>query len=93
MDFLLGEEGQVVRDLVTDELAKGIDAGWRLATDNVLQDARVRLTSILQVFQKWTQLTMCWSQKYWPCNYILGLPPYYKHASLLISILLSIRDS
>lgn len=49
IELLLGSEGGFVRSLVTDELAKGIDAAWRLATDNALQDVRLRLSSVLQV--------------------------------------------
>lgn len=49
IELLLGSEGGFVRSLVTDELAKGIDAAWRLTTDNALQDMRMRLSSVLQV--------------------------------------------
>ena len=41
--LLLSPEGEFVRGIVTEELAKGIDAGWRLAADTALGTARQQL--------------------------------------------------
>lgn len=40
LQFLLTEEGEFVRDILTDEVAKGIDAGWRLGLDNFVMQTR-----------------------------------------------------
>ena len=41
--LLLSPEGEFVRGIVTEELAKGIDAGWRLAADAALGSVRQQL--------------------------------------------------
>ena len=38
-----------MRDILTEELAKGLDAYWRLSTDDALDAVRARLTSALGV--------------------------------------------
>lgn len=40
LQFLLTEEGEFVRNILTDEVAKGIDAGWRLGLDNLVIQTR-----------------------------------------------------
>ena len=40
--LLLSPEGSYVRGILEDELAKGLDAAWRLAADNALQGAVAR---------------------------------------------------
>jgi hypothetical protein len=35
LELLLSGEGEMVRDIITEELAKGIDAAWRIAFDEV----------------------------------------------------------
>uniref|UniRef100_A0A7S3VLE5 ABC1 atypical kinase-like domain-containing protein n=1 Tax=Dunaliella tertiolecta TaxID=3047 RepID=A0A7S3VLE5_DUNTE len=44
--LLLGDEGEFVRDILLDELAKGIDGGWRLAFDASV-DAAARAPALL----------------------------------------------
>ena len=62
LDLLLSAEGSYVRDIVTDELAKGLDAAWRLSADNAIQTARLRLTSLLQVSRNsWLLTPICFT--------------------------------
>ena len=34
-----------------DEIAKGVDAAWRMSADNAVQDLRSRLSAFIQVSQ------------------------------------------
>lgn len=54
MEFLLGSEGGYVREIVVDELAKGLDAAWRLAAD----DARAQLSNFLKVGFECSQIEL-----------------------------------
>lgn len=45
LSLLLSEEGDFVREILTDELAKGMDAAWRLAVDGALKNTRETLAS------------------------------------------------
>ena len=47
--LLLSPEGTFVRDILMDELAKGLDAAWRIAADQSGGSARRALSSILRV--------------------------------------------
>ena len=38
-----------MRDLLAEELAKGVDAAWRMSADSAVQDFRARLASFVQV--------------------------------------------
>ena len=38
-----------MRDIITEELAKGLDAYWRLSADDALDAARAGLASVLGV--------------------------------------------
>lgn len=49
LELLLGEQGNFVRGILVDELAKGVDAAWRISADSAVQDLRSRLTSFMQV--------------------------------------------
>ena len=49
LELLLGKEGSFVRNLLAEELAKGVDAAWRMSTDSAVQDFRARLASFVQV--------------------------------------------
>lgn len=42
LQLLLSREGEFVFNILVDELAKGLDAGWRLVADAVVADARAR---------------------------------------------------
>ncbi|KAL4853347.1 putative aarF domain-containing protein kinase [Chlorella vulgaris] len=44
--LLLSPEGEFVRGIVTEELAKGIDAAWRLAADTAVGTVRQELLSV-----------------------------------------------
>ena len=43
LELLLGAEGEYVREIIIDELAKGIDAAVRLNLNNLLTSTRSRL--------------------------------------------------
>ena len=49
LELLLGPEGEFVREIIIDELAKGIDAGWRSSLDAFKGSARHRLLSLFGV--------------------------------------------
>ncbi|MEW5305728.1 MAG: hypothetical protein WDW36_008247 [Sanguina aurantia] len=49
LQLLLGEEGDFVREIVVEELAKGLDAAWRLAADALVDDAKLRLKQVLDL--------------------------------------------
>lgn len=49
LELLLGPEGEYVREIVIDELAKGIDAALRLNLDSFLATARFRLLRFARV--------------------------------------------
>lgn len=49
MELLLGSESAYVRDIVTEELAKGLDAYWRLSADDALDAVRANLVTLLGV--------------------------------------------
>ena len=49
LELLLGTDSGVVREIITEELAKGLDAYWRLSADDALDAARARLVSVLGV--------------------------------------------
>ncbi|GMH40522.1 hypothetical protein BSKO_08426 [Bryopsis sp. KO-2023] len=40
LQFLLKDEGEFVREILTDEVAKGMDAAWRLGLDNLISHTR-----------------------------------------------------
>lgn len=43
LELLLGPEGEYVREIIIDELAKGIDAAVRISLNSTLKSTRVRL--------------------------------------------------
>lgn len=43
MELLLGPDGEYIREIIIDELAKGIDAGWRSSIDGFVGSTRSRL--------------------------------------------------
>ena len=43
MELLLGPDGEYIREIIIDELAKGIDAGWRSSLDGLVGSTRSRL--------------------------------------------------
>jgi len=45
LQFLLKEEGKFVRDILLDEIAKGIDAAWRLTVDDLVSAAKNNMMS------------------------------------------------
>lgn len=47
--LLLGPEGEFVREIILEELAKGIDAAWRLSTDSAIETTRDTLVAVLGV--------------------------------------------
>ncbi|CAL8466667.1 g6203 [Coccomyxa elongata] len=47
LELLLGSESAYVRDIVTEELAKGLDAYWRLSADDALDAVRANLVTLL----------------------------------------------
>jgi len=49
LELLLGTESGCVRDIITEELAKGLDAYWRISADDALDAARAGLVSVLGV--------------------------------------------
>ena len=49
LELLLGSEAGYVRDIVTEELAKGLDAYWRLSADDALDAVRANLVTLLRV--------------------------------------------
>ena len=49
LGLLLSPEGEYVRGIVTNELAKGIDASWRLALDSAVDTLRSQLLAVLGV--------------------------------------------
>ena len=49
MALLLSPEGTFVREILLDELAKGLDAAWRLAADQSSTALRRRLTGLVGV--------------------------------------------
>ncbi len=49
LELLLGSESAYVRDIVTEELAKGLDAYWRLSADDALDAVRANLLTLLGV--------------------------------------------
>ena len=48
--LLLSKEGEFVYSILIEELAKGLDAGWRLATDAAIANARQRALTALGVW-------------------------------------------
>ena len=49
LELLLGTESGCVREIITEELAKGLDAYWRISADDALDAARAGLVSALGV--------------------------------------------
>ena len=49
LELLLGAESGYVREILAEELAKGLDAYWRLSADDALDAARARLVAVLGV--------------------------------------------
>lgn len=49
LGLLLSPEGEYVRGIVTNELAKGIDASWRLALDSAVDGLRSQLLAVFGV--------------------------------------------
>ena len=49
LELLLGPEGEYVREIIIDELAKGIDAGWRSSVDSLVGSTRHRLLNLFGV--------------------------------------------
>ncbi|KAK9810801.1 hypothetical protein WJX73_008900 [Symbiochloris irregularis] len=47
LELLLSKDGEFVYGILVDELAKGLDAAWRLAADSFIADARTRALSVL----------------------------------------------
>ena len=45
LQFLLKEEGMFVRDILLDEIAKGIDAAWRLTIDDLVKTTKKNIMS------------------------------------------------
>lgn len=43
LELLLGPDGEYIREIIIDELAKGIDAGWRSSLDGLIGSTRSRL--------------------------------------------------
>ena len=49
LELLLGAESGYLREILTEELAKGLDAFWRISADDALDAARASLVSTLGV--------------------------------------------
>lgn len=49
MELLLGPDGEYIREIIIDELAKGIDAGWRSSLDSFIGSSRSRLLRAFRV--------------------------------------------
>jgi hypothetical protein len=49
LELLLSPEVSFVRDILLEELAKGIDAGWRLAVDELVGQTRAGVLEALGV--------------------------------------------
>ncbi|KAK9810297.1 hypothetical protein WJX72_008275 [[Myrmecia] bisecta] len=47
LGLLLSPDGEFVREIMVDELAKGLDASWRLGLDNAVATTRNQLLSLL----------------------------------------------
>lgn len=47
LKFVLSEEGILVREILLEELAKGLDAAWRLGLDGAFRNAKDSLISYL----------------------------------------------
>lgn len=45
--LLLSPDGEFVRGIVAEELAKGIDAAWRVAADDAVDTAREQVMGVL----------------------------------------------
>lgn len=43
--FLLQEEGNFIREVLIDEVAKGVDAAWRLGLDNAIKQSNQSILS------------------------------------------------
>lgn len=56
LELLLSAEGGFVRDILLDELAKGLDASWRLSLDSAVASARSGLLALLGVRRHKTAL-------------------------------------
>lgn len=64
LQFLLKEEGKFVREILLDEIAKGIDAAWRLSVDNLVNSTKSNVFSTFDgpfgganpVLQLWKQM-------------------------------------
>ena len=52
LELLLGPDGEYIREIIIDELAKGIDAGWRSSFDSFVGSTRQRLLSAFRVGAK-----------------------------------------
>lgn len=56
LQFLLKDEGRFVREILLEEIAKGIDAAWRLTVDDVIQNTKNNLmTSMVNPTQALTR--------------------------------------
>lgn len=49
LELLLGPDGEYIREIIIDELAKGIDAGWRSSLDSFIGSTRSRLLRAFRV--------------------------------------------
>ena len=49
LGLLLGPEGDFVREMLIEELAKGVDAALRTTVDDAIAGTRQRLTQLLGV--------------------------------------------
>ena len=49
LELLLGPDGEYIREIIVDELAKGIDAGWRSSLDSFIGSTRSRLLRAFRV--------------------------------------------
>ncbi len=73
LELLLGAESGFLREILAEELAKGLDAFWRISTDDALDAARASLVSTLGVCnlarpftavgiaERCPWCTVCWS--------------------------------
>ena len=49
LELLLGADSAFMRDILAEELAKGLDAAWRLSADDALDAVRAGLVAALGV--------------------------------------------
>ena len=76
--LLLSPRGVFVRGIVIEELAKGADAAWRLATDAFVDGARVELSAVFREVST---------------SFGRDLPPFSTRESELLQTILTILDT